>query len=63
VLYKVKTERSKDESLDGGAVNELLVGLREGDMTKGTETNRSKKTGVSELSVSPPNNNPMISSV
>jgi hypothetical protein len=45
----VKTERSKDESLDGGAVNELLVGLREGDMTKGLETNRSKKTGCLSL--------------
>ena len=49
VLYKVKTERSKGESLDGGAVNELLVGLREEDMTKGLETNRSKKTGCLSL--------------
>jgi allantoicase len=49
VLYKVKAERFKGESLDGGAVNELLVGLREEDMTKGLETNRSKKTGCLSL--------------
>jgi len=41
--------RTRVESLDGGAVNELLVGLREGDMTKGLETNRSKKTGCLSL--------------
>jgi hypothetical protein len=45
----VQTERAKAESLDGGAVNELLVGLREEDMTKGLETNRSKKTGCLSL--------------
>ena len=48
-MYKVKTERSKGESLDGGAVNELLVGLREEDMTRGSETNRSNKTGYLSL--------------
>ena len=41
--------RERAESLDGGAVNELLVGLREGDMTKGLATNRSKKTGCLSL--------------
>ena len=41
------TERA--ESQDGGAVNELLVGLREEDITKGLETNRSKKTGYLSL--------------
>ena len=44
------TEKGREGvRLDGGAVNELLVGLREEDMTKGLETNRSKKTGCLSL--------------
>jgi len=45
-------EGAKGWGLGGGAVFELLVGLREEDKAKSSETNRSKKTVLSELSVS-----------
>ena len=45
-------EGAKGWGLGGGAVYELLVGLREEDKAKSSETNRSKKTVLSELSVS-----------